>query len=387
MLSKRSRFDASLNPLAKALVSHRDALRPLFDLTESNPTKAGVPYERERISAALGAESQLVYEPAPFGHPVARDAVARLWKSRGVAVDAERVVLTASTSEAYAFLFKVLCDPGDEVLVPSPSYPLFEHLARYESVRPVPYRLGYDGAWYVDVASLAAAVSKRSRAVVLVSPNNPTGSYAKRDELDAVAALGLPVISDEVFAAYPLKDDPSRPRTALERPGTLVFALDGLSKFGLLPQMKLAWITVGGPPHEVAEVLARLELLCDSFLSAGAAVQHGLPVLLEASSVPRAHVCERTRRNLDFLRERARGSPLTALDVEGGWYATLRLPSVRTEEQWTVGLLEEHDVLVQPGYFYDFETEPHVVLSLLTPEAVFREGAERLVALVDAVVT
>jgi aspartate/methionine/tyrosine aminotransferase len=376
--SKRSKFDARLNPLAKSLVSRRETQRPLFDLTVSNPTTAGVPYAVDRIRAALDAPEVLGYEPSPFGIGSAREAVARAWAKRGVSVDPARVVLTASTSEAYSFLFKILCDPGDQVLVPAPSYPLFEHLARYESVGAKPYRLSYDGAWHVDVASLVAGVSDRARAIVLVSPNNPTGSYVKRDEIARVAELGLPIISDEVFAAYPLSDDPRRVRSVLETEGATVFALDGLSKFALLPQMKLSWVTVSGPESAVSESLGALELLADTFLSPGAVVQHALPVLLETSEATRHHVLERIRRNLAFVRDLARGTPSTVLDVEGGWYAVLRLPNVRSEEQWVLGLLEDRDVLVQPGWFYDFESEPYVVLSLITPEPVFRDGVRRL---------
>jgi aspartate/methionine/tyrosine aminotransferase len=365
------------------LASHRDANRPLFDLTESNPTNAGIPYAGDRIRDALGVPEVLAYEPSPFGLSSARETVARLWASRGVSVDPARVVLTASTSEAYSFLFKILCDPGDRVLVPAPSYPLFEHLARYESVDVAPYRLSYDGVWHVDFASLRASVSGKTRAVVLVNPNNPTGSFVKRDELARIAELGLPIISDEVFAAYPLNEDSRRMRSALESEGALVFALDGLSKFALLPQMKLSWITAGGPESAVRESLGALELLADTFLSPGAAVQCALPVLLDASDAPRAHVLERVRRNLSLVRNLARGTPATVLDVEGGWYSVLRLPNVKTEEQWVLGLLDELCVLVQPGWFYDFDSEPYVVLSLITQETVFREGARRLLEYVS----
>jgi alanine-synthesizing transaminase len=384
VLSKRGRFDAGLNALARRLASHREANRPLLDLTESNPTNSGVPYAEDRIRAALAAPEVLVYEPSSFGIVPAREAVAGLWASRGVAADPARVVLTASTSEAYSFLFKILCDPGDRVLVPAPSYPLFEHLARYECVDVSPYRLSYDGAWHVDFASVEASISARTRAIVLVNPNNPTGSYVKRDEVARIAELGLPIISDEVFAAYSLVDDPRRPRSALEAEGALVFALDGLSKFALLPQMKLSWITVAGPEPAVRESLSALELLADTFLSPGAVVQHALPVLLDASEVPRSHVLERIRRNLRFVRDLAAGTAATVLESEGGWYAVLRFPNVKTEEQWVLGLLDDRDVLVQPGWFYDFESEPYVVVSLITPESVFREGATRLVEYVSS---
>ncbi|HEY6460164.1 MAG TPA: pyridoxal phosphate-dependent aminotransferase, partial [Polyangiaceae bacterium] len=226
MFSARATFDLSPNPLAVALARARQASRPLLDLTESNPTRTGLPYPRDAILPALASPAALLYEPAPFGLAAAREAVARDLSAHGPQVDPSRVLLTASTSEAYAFLFKLLCDPGDQVLVPVPSYPLFEHLARLEGVHAVPYRLAYDGVWHVDLDSARRAVTPRTRAVVGVSPNNPTGSYLKRAELHALAALGLPIVSDEVFARYPLRDDPSRAASALEAGGApLVFAL------------------------------------------------------------------------------------------------------------------------------------------------------------------
>ena len=247
-------------------------------------------------SSALALPGSLVYEPAPFGLDSAREAVARDLSAHGPRVDPARVVLTASTSEAYAFLFKLLCDPGDEVLVPRPSYPLFEHLARLESVRAVPYRLAYDGAWHVDLPVVRAAITPRTRAIVTVSPNNPTGSYLKTTELGELAALGLPIVSDEVFARYPLRAD-SNARSFGPRgpPGSpLVFALGGLSKLAALPQAKLAWMAVGGEPARVDAALARLEVIADSFLSVAAPVQHALPALLRiahrgGASDPRSH--------------------------------------------------------------------------------------------------
>jgi aspartate/methionine/tyrosine aminotransferase len=379
MFSSRSSFDLSPNPLAVALARSRAASKPLLDLTESNPTRAGIPYAREAILSALAAPGALLYEPASFGLASAREAVANDLSAHGPPVDASRVVLTASTSEAYAFVFKLLCDAGDEVLVPVPSYPLFEHLARLEGVRAVPYRLAYDGAWHVDVDSARRAVTARTRALVVVSPNNPTGSYLARTELDALAALGLPIVSDEVFARYPLRDDPARARSALEAGGApLVFALGGLSKLAALPQMKLAWIAVGGDDARVAEALSRLEIVADAFLSVGTPVQHALPSLLASRRLAEDAVGARTRANLAFVRRAVAGSAASLLDVAGGWYATLRVPGTRTEQEWTLALLEEDGVHVHPGHFFDFEREAYLVLSLLTPPAVFEEGVGRI---------
>jgi aspartate/methionine/tyrosine aminotransferase len=378
LLSRRARIDAEPNRLGRAIVARREAGRSVLDLTVSNPTRAALPYDRDAIAAAFGDRRALEHDPAPFGLPAARATVASLWRARGVAASEERVLLTASTSEAYAFLFKLLCDPGEQVLVPRPSYPLFEHLARYEGVEAVPYSLCYDGAWHLDASALRRAVTSRTRAVVVVSPNNPTGSFLGWDDLGALAELGLPVISDEVFGAYRLGDGRRVP-SALAADGLLVFALDGLSKLAALPQAKLAWITVGGPDPLVAEALTGLELVMDTFLSPGAAVQHALPELLRATEPTRAAIVARARSNLSLMAAAVRDTPATLLPAEGGWYAVLRLPATRPEEDWVLGLLEARGVLVQPGYFYDFEDEPYLVISLLTPETDLERGMVELV--------
>jgi hypothetical protein len=376
--SSRSGVDLTPNPLAAALARFGD--RPLLDLTLSNPTRASIPYDGDAILSALARPGALVYEPAPFGLASAREAVAQDLSAHGPRVDPARVVLTASTSEAYAFLFKLLCDPGDEVLVPRPSYPLFEHLARLESVEAVPYRLAYDGAWHVDLPSVRAAISERTRAVVTVSPNNPTGSYLKTSELAEVAALGLPIVSDEVFARYPLRTDPARARSALEADPALVFALGGLSKLAALPQAKLAWMAVGGERARVEAALARLEVIADAFLSVAGPVQHALPALLTSRAVAEEAIRERTIRNAAWLASAVAGSAVSLLDAEGGWYATLRLPRTRDEQAWALAFLEQDGVHVHPGHFFDFDHEAYVVVSLLTPEATLREASQRILA-------
>jgi aspartate/methionine/tyrosine aminotransferase len=364
-----------LNALTRALRDARAVGREVLDLTVSNPTHAGIAYPRDAILAALADPRALEYAPEPFGLPHARAAVAA---ALSPSVDPSRVVLTASTSEAYAFLFKVLCDPGDDVLVAQPSYPLFDHLARFESVRLVPYRLAYDGAWYVDLDSLRRARTPRTRAILVVAPNNPTGSYLKRDELAAIAELGLPIVSDEVFATYPLRDDARRAESALLAKDALVFALGGLSKMAALPQMKLAWIAAGGPRALVDDALARIELVADAMLSVGAPVQHALPTLLATREVAAGAIAARTRANLAALRVTLGGSAATMLDVEGGWYATLRLPRTQSEERWALELLERDGVYVHPGHFFDFADEPYAIVSLLTPPDAFVEGARRI---------
>jgi alanine-synthesizing transaminase len=383
--STRADVDLSENALSKALALARAGARPVLDLTESNPTRAAIPYDHRVVPSALASPGWLRYEPEPFGLPLAREAVARVLSAEGPPIDASRVVLTASTSEAYAFLFKLLADPGDEVLVPTPSYPLFEHLARLESVRAVPYRLEYDGSWRIDLASVDAARSRRTRAVVVVSPNNPTGSYLKRAELRALAGLGLPVLSDEVFAGYPLRSDPERARSAREADGApLVFSLGGLSKLAALPQLKLAWLAVTGDGARVSAALARLEIIADAFLSVGGPVQHALPALLEGRATAEQAIARRLLRNLAALRALLPGSAVSVLDVEGGWYAPLRLPRTRSEDEWVLAFLEEDGVYVHPGHYFEFAEEAYVIVSLLTIEDAFDEGVRRIVARVRA---
>jgi aspartate/methionine/tyrosine aminotransferase len=297
MFSARSARDRTRNELAILLDDARQAGRTVLDLTESNPTRAGIP-SPSAVARALRDPRSVHYDPSPFGLSIAREAVARTYREADVDVDPSAVVLTASTSEAYSFLFKLLCDHGDEVLVPQPSYPLLEHLARLEGVRLVPYALIYDGEWYVDLGSLKGAIRDITRAIVVVHPNNPTGSYLKQVELSALAATGLPIVSDEVFAPYPLTDDPRRARSALEAREALVFALGGLSKMAALPQMKLAWLTVGGPSPLAREALERLELISDAFLSVSTPVQVAAPFAPASRTIsPKSRAASPARRS------------------------------------------------------------------------------------------
>ena len=380
MFSKRSSFERRPNPIYLAR-RERDASQPLIDLTVTNPTLAGIAYPERELLALLSDPADLRYEPHALGRSTAREALSAAWRARGWQVKSERIWLTSSTSEAYAVLFKLLCDPGDEVLVPEPSYPLFTDLAQLETVNLVSYPLTYAGEWQLVGSEIEQRITPRTRAVIVVNPNNPTGSFLKREELVALVELGLPIISDEVFADYALIEDPRRVETALCAEGTLVFALGGLSKSAGLPQLKLAWTSVGGPEPLVEEALARLESILDTFLSPGAAVQRALPRLLELGRVPRAAIRARLELNLRQLWRALGNSEVTPLRIEGGWSAVLRMPNTHGEEQWVLGLLER-GVLVQPGYFYDFGSEPYLVLSLLTPVPDFASGVDRLRELV-----
>jgi hypothetical protein len=297
-------------------------------------------------------------------------------------VEASRILLTSSTSEAYAYLFKLLANPGDNVLAPRPSYPLFDYLAAMESVEVRPYPLVYHGGWAIDLEGVAAAITDRTRAIVLVHPNNPTGSFVKLAELDALAGLcrecGLALISDEVFSDYAFAPDQHRAATLAGVTDCLAFAMSGLSKIAGLPQMKLGWIAVSGPAPLRAEALEKLEWIADTYLSVSTPVQCAAGALLEAGEQVQMQIRERCATHLSWAREALAGSPANILAVEGGWYITVQVPRVRSEEEWSLELLGREDVLVQPGFFYDFASEAYLVVSLLTAPEVFREGMGRL---------
>ena len=376
--SSRLRWNLNPNPLSRLIVEKRAAGAQIIDLTESNPTHANLAYPWEQIQRALASPSALAYEPHPAGMREAREAVSRYYGGR---VAPDRILLTASTSEAYGFLFKLLADPGDEVLVPRPSYPLFEFLAELESVKVVQYPLRYDHGWMIDFDALEDLLTAKTRAIVLVNPNNPTGSFLKSSELPRLRWIcerhNLAIISDEVFADFGFVPDAQRIPTLTAADNLPAFSLSGLSKIAGLPQMKLAWIVV---PDSGA--FTRLELIADTYLSVNTPVQCAAATLLRARTVIQNQIRQRTAANLGLLRGRVEGTPFSILDVEAGWYATLQVPRIHSEEEWALELLRRENVLVQPGFFYDFEREAFLVLSLLTPEEDFSEGTARLLALV-----
>lgn len=380
--SKRSEVETRPSDYALAA---RDVNRrgDALDLTCSNPTSVGL--ERGLYLEALASlepSRGVHYSPSARGSWLARTAIGELWAERGVSVAPDRTLLTASTSEAYSLLFKLLCDPGDSVLVPRPSYPLLEHLATFEGVKLAPYRLAYDGRWHIDTASLRSAVNERTRAVITVSPNNPTGSYTSAEELEELAGLELPIIADEVFATYPMSLQPGPSALTLGK-RQLVFALDGLSKRVGLPQLKLAWLSVGGPEKLARPALDRLEVLNDTYLSATTQVQACLPDVLNAGAPLHDALLERAQSNLRLLQTRLEGSAASVLHVEGGWSAIVRLPAVVDEDTWLQRLLGQ-GVLVQPGWLYDFEAGGvYIVLSLISREETMNAGVSLLLQLLD----
>ncbi|HEX4594126.1 MAG TPA: pyridoxal phosphate-dependent aminotransferase, partial [Bryobacteraceae bacterium] len=366
----------------KLLSAKRAAGAAILDLTESNPTNAGFAYPEDRILKALADPRSLCYEPTPAGLLAARSAVSGYYSGL---VDTGRILLTASTSEAYALLFKLLADPGDEVLVPRPSYPLFDFLAALESIHVVEYPLVYHGGWSIDFEALTRKITPRTRAIVVVNPNNPTGSYLKKSELaqliDVCRDHDLAILSDEVFCDYTLTDDPRRVTSLVDVDQVLTFSLSGLSKLVGLPQLKLGWIVSSGPAETRRESLERLELIADTYLSVATPVQWATPSLLALRETMQAQILERVRANLAFLRSQITSdSPWRVLPPEGGWYAVIQAPRIHTEEEWVLILLGEDNMLVQPGYFFDFETEAFLVASLLTPAPAFQEGVRRILA-------
>ena len=388
MFSSRLAFDLTPNRIAALRARLSDEGVPIDDLTESNPTRVSLSYPADLLDP-LASTAALAYRPHPLGLLSARAAVARDFVRRGLSVPVERIALTSSTSEAYSMLFKLLCDGGDEVLVPAPSYPLFEFLARLDGVAVRSYRLDYHGEWAIDMDSVARATGPRTRAMVVVSPNNPTGSYLKRHELDALVqhcrshALGL--IGDEVFADYALEVDLRRASPVLAQRDVLTFSLGGLSKSVGLPQLKLGWIAGAGPDDLVGDAFARLEIIGDTYLSVGTPVQEALADLLERGADVRTQIRERIARNLETLREQVAGcDPATLLTTEGGWSAVVQVPATRPEEALVLDLLECDHVLVHPGYFFDFPREAFLVVSLLPRPETFDRAAARVLARAEA---
>jgi alanine-synthesizing transaminase len=377
----------SPNAFSRLLQQKRQAGAKLLDLTAWNPTDAFEDYPHHRIAGAYRAVQDFSYRPNPSGYAAARRAIAGYYAAQKISISPDQLLLTASTSEAYALLFKLFCDPGDEVLAPLPSYPLFEYLAALESVRIIPYRLRYDGSWFIDIASLRKGVSLRTRALIIVNPNNPTGSFLKQHEAEEIFCLAndhdLPVISDEVFMDYSLGAYSGRVHTLIGAGSILSFSLNGLSKGAGMPQMKLAWIALSGPEPACESARQRLELISDTYLSVGSPVQCALPELLRIGADMQCLIKQRLTRNLAALNARLANQPAHCLHVEGGWSAIVQLPRTSTEEIWIARLLEEQSVIVQPGYFFDMDSEAYVVLSLLTPPETFDEGVRRLSELAD----
>jgi alanine-synthesizing transaminase len=382
--SSRTGWDRTSNRLSAALEKKRAAGIPVLDLTESNPTRAGFDYPADLL-AGLASPEGLRYEPSPMGLRPAREAVASEYRRYGVTVDPDHVLLTASTSEAYSFAFKLLCEPGDDVLIPAPSYPLFDFLAGLESVMVRPYPLLMAGGeWPIDLDAVAAQITPRTRAIVVVNPNNPTGSFLKKDEaarlLELAAEHDLAVLSDEVFLDYADAPDPRRAGTLAASDRALALAMGGLSKSCGLPQLKLGWMVVSGDTDRRQEALSRLEIIADTYLSVSTPVQRAAPELLARGAAVRAQIAARVRVNRATVAAAVAGTHATLLPAEGGWYAILRIPATRSEEDVVVSLVEGKDVLLHPGFFFGLPQEAYLVISLLTEPRTFEQGLIRVLA-------
>jgi alanine-synthesizing transaminase len=392
MFADRTNWNLAANRLSEALARHRASGKPLVDLTASNPTACGFDYDREKILRALANPSALAYEPNPRGLEIARRAVAEYYASRGRGVSGvaqceiplEDIFLTASTSEAYSFVFRALCNPGDELLVPAPGYPLFDFLADIEDVKLARYPLVYDYGWQIDFRALEQAITPRTRAVIVVHPNNPTGHFTKPDELarlnEICAARGMTLIADEVFLDFVFGE--AQPASFARNVGALTFTLSGLSKISGLPQMKIAWLIASGPEAAKTQALARIEVIADTFLSINAPTQWAAPIFLDERHGFQKQVMARARKNLAELdRQLAAQKSCRRLEVEGGWYSVLRSPATRSDEELAIELLKEKDVYVHPGHFFDFPADGHLIVSLITPEPAFSEGIRRLLSM------
>ena len=383
MFAKRTNWNMAPNRLSEALAAHRAAGKPLIDLTVSNPTECGFEYDSAAILDALRNPAALSYEPNPRGLESARRAVAGYYADRGDSVSIEDIFLTASTSEAYSYVFRTLCDPGDEVLIPSPSYPLFDFLADIQDVSLVRYPLLYDHGWQIDFHALEQAITPRTRGLIVVHPNNPTGHFAKRAEIAKLnsicSAREVAIIADEVFLDFAL--DESRPASFAANRNAPTFTLSGLSKISGLPQMKAAWLVVSGPRPWKRAALARLEVIADTYLSVNAPVQLAIPRFLEQRPAFQEQVTLRVRRNLVELdRQLSAQKFCSRLKVEGGWCAVFRVPATRSDEDLAVELLTTQGVSVHPGHFYDFPSDGYLVVSLITPEQTFAAGITKVLS-------
>jgi alanine-synthesizing transaminase len=382
MFAKRTDWNLAPNRLSEVLAAHRAAGKPLLDLTVSNPTECGFAYDNEAILNALRSPAALKYEPNPRGLECTRQAVAEYYAEKGAAVAIDDIILTTSTSEAYSFVFRLLCNPGDEILIPAPSYPLFDFLADILDVKLVRYALVYDHGWQIDFDALEQAFTPQTRAVIVVHPNNPTGHFAKHAEIDKLnsicSAREMAIIADEVFLDFSLGEN--RPASFAANRSARTFTLSGLSKISGLPQMKAAWLIASGLEQWKAEALGRLEVIADTYLSVSAPVQLAIPKFLGQRRAFQEQVMSRIRRNLAELDlQLAAQKAMTRLTVEGGWCAVLRVPATRSDEDLAIELLTTQGVSVHPGQFYEFPGDGYLVVSLLAPEESFAKGAKRLV--------
>ncbi len=384
MFASRAGWPLAPNRFSEAIRERREKNLPVLDLTESNPTRCGFAYDEQAILAALADPRALHYDPDPRGLLTAREAVRAYYAERRVDVDPERIFLTASTSEAYSDLFRLLTNPGQRVLVPQPSYPLFDYLGGLADVEVVPYPLAYHEGWQIDRPALERRLDSSTRAILVVHPNNPTGSFVRKQErgflIDCCRRFGLVLIADEVFNDYAFSQDHERVGSHAGISEVLSFTLSGLSKVTALPQMKLAWMIANGPAELLQETLARLEVIADTYLSVSVPVALALPKWLETRGAIQSQILERALGNLRRLDSLLTPDlPLSRLHAEGGWYAILKIPATHSDEEWAIQLISRDGVIVHPGHFYDFPSEGFLVVSLLPAPAQFEAGIQKII--------
>lgn len=380
--SSRLPWEHPKNRLAEAMEERASRELPTIDLTETNPTKVGIPYPEEELAELLRRAAAPAYDPHPRGLRPAREALAEVLSTPGDPVSPDDLVLTASTSESYSWLFKLFADPGDGVLTTAPSYPLLDSLAALEGLALSHVHLSPGRRFALDPERVELMLAPRTRLLALIHPGNPTGAFLSPAEQRAVAALcasrGLPLVSDEVFADYVL-GEVSRAGPAAAAGDGLAFSLGGLSKSAGLPSWKLGWIRVGGPADLRRRAVAALEMVADSYLSVGSPVQRALPGVLRLAPRIRSAILERLRGNLAALRKAMSGVPgVELLEPTGGWSALLRVCVPRSDEELALEILARTGTLVHPGYFFDFATDDFLVLSLLPEPGRFAEGVRRV---------
>jgi aspartate/methionine/tyrosine aminotransferase len=387
--SKRTNWHRQPNKLSRLIDSLRKNGKSIIDLTISNPTECGIGYPEEEILSAISNPSVFHYEPDPRGLLSARELVCEFYKKKNIVVDPSNIFLTASTSEAYSIIFKLLCNVGENILVPKPSYPLFDYLAQLNDVELNYYCVRYDHEWQVDIDSIKTAINKDTKAIVLINPHNPTGMYLRQNDYRGIVALAkennLSLIVDEVFIDYAFESEEGRTASTAGESEVLTFTLNGISKMMGLPQMKLGWIIVNGQKPIINEALERLDIICDTFLSVNTPVQVALPKLFDAGKIIQQNILTRIRSNYSTLITQTLNSSCSALTAQGGWYGIVRVPRIKSEEEWALQLLETKGVYLFPGYFFDFEDDGYLIVSLLTESFAFQKAVSEIVDYVSTV--
>ncbi len=389
MFSRRTNWNFLSNELT--LLRERKILegKPILDVTESNPTKCNFDFLFSEIISSLNSEENILYSPNPKGNLQARETICKYYAERDISISPEQIILTSSSSEAYSLLFRLLCNVNEEILVPKPSYPLFDYLAQINDVAVKHYRLEYDGNWQIDFESLQKNISEKTKSIIIVNPNNPTGNFihdGEREKLYQIAnENNISVIEDEVFSdfRFQILDFRLKNSYPISHISHLHFTLNGISKLLALPQMKLGWIVIQGESKLQQEAISRLEILADTFLSVNTPIQNALPKLFLLRKQIQTEILQRIQSNYNLLKQQMSNSQCSILNVEGGWNTIIKIPNTKSDEQWAKEILEDENVFVHPGHFYDFESEGFLVVSLIQQKDIFEEGVVRIKKFVE----